>query len=224
VIAPTVRGLREAKKRATARELAVAAYTLVRERGYDAVTIDDIAAEAGYSRRTFANHYASKPEAVVDGFLAHATVLGDLDPTVVPTSFDDVIDASEAYVLGIINGPVLDDVRALALIAHEHPVLESTAHARMQAYRAALAKDALGERFGSVRVHLFVGAVIGLLSGALHVVVADGVESLGCLVTGADPAPVPPAVTPELRAQLSTLVAEAFTHLRHGFAERPTSA
>lgn len=217
---PTVSGLREAKKRATARELAVAAYTLVRERGYDAVTIDDIAADAGYSRRTFANHYAGKPEAVVDGFLAHAAVLTDLDETHVPTSFDDVIDASEAYVLGIINGPVLDDVRALAIVAHEHRVLESTAHARMQAYRAALAQDALGERFGSVRVHLFVGAVIGLLSGALHVVVADGVENLGCLGPGADPAPVPPAVTPELRAQLSELVAEAFTHLRHGFSER----
>ena len=32
---PTASGLREAKKRATARELAIAAYTLVRERGYD---------------------------------------------------------------------------------------------------------------------------------------------------------------------------------------------
>ena len=207
---PTASGLREAKKRATARELAIAAYTLVRERGYDAVTIDDIAADAGYSRRTFANHYAGKSDAV----------LTDLDETHVPTSFDDVIDASEAYVLGIINGPVLDDVRALAIVAHEHRVLESTAHARMQAYRAALAQDALGERFGSVRVHLFVGAVIGLLSGALHVVVADGVENLGCLAPGADPAPAPPAVTPELRAQLSKLVAEAFTHLRHGFSER----
>ena len=67
---PTASGLREAKKRATARELAIAAYTLVRERGYDAVTIDDIAADAGYSRRTFANHYAGKPEAVVDGVTA----------------------------------------------------------------------------------------------------------------------------------------------------------
>ena len=72
---PTASGLREAKKRATARELAIAAYTLVRERGYDAVTIDDIAADAGYSRRTFANHYAGKPDAVVDGFLAHAAVM-----------------------------------------------------------------------------------------------------------------------------------------------------
>mgnify|MGYP003588791964 CR=1 FL=1 len=57
-------------------------------------------------------------------------------------------------------------------------------------------------------------------SRALHVVVADGVENLGCLAPGADPAPAPPAVTPELRAQLSELVAEAFTHLRHGFSER----
>lgn len=40
-------GLREQKKRATARELAATAYALVRERGYEAVTIDDIAAGAG---------------------------------------------------------------------------------------------------------------------------------------------------------------------------------
>lgn len=218
--APSAHGLREAKKRATARELALAAYALVREHGYDAVTIDDIASEAGYSRRTFANHYSGKPEAVVDGFLAHATLRSDTATMPVPETFDDVIDESETYVLGIINGPVLDDVRALAIIADEHRVLESTAHARMQAYRAALAQDALGERFGSVRVHLFVGAVIGLLSGALHVVVADGVDGLACRAPGDSSVPLtPPDVTPELRAQLSALVAEAFTHLRHGFSE-----
>lgn len=219
VILPSAHGLREAKKRATARDLALAAYALVRERGYDAVTIDDIAAEAGYSRRTFANHYSGKPEAVVDGFLAHAVIHPDTGTMPVPATFDEVIDASEVYVQRIINGPVLDDVRALAIIADEHRILESTAHARMQAYRAALAQDALGERFGSVRVHLFVGAVIGLLSGAMHVVVADGVEGVGCRQPGDSGPLTPPAVTPELRAQLSTLVGEAFMHLRHGFSE-----
>lgn len=57
-------GLREAKRQATSHALAWAAFDLAREHGVDAITIDDIVERAGYSRRTFANHYSCKEQAI----------------------------------------------------------------------------------------------------------------------------------------------------------------
>lgn len=62
--APTP-GLRDQKKAATRDALGVAAVTLAKSRGLDAVTADAIAAEAGVSTRTFHNYFANKEEAVL---------------------------------------------------------------------------------------------------------------------------------------------------------------
>jgi AcrR family transcriptional regulator len=57
-------GLRELKKRRTRAELSWATIRLVVEHGYDNVKVEDIAAAAGVSTRTFNNYFAGKGEAI----------------------------------------------------------------------------------------------------------------------------------------------------------------
>jgi AcrR family transcriptional regulator len=58
-------GLRERKKRQTRESLHRAALDLVEQKGFSAVTTDEIAARAGVSPRTFFNYYSSKDGAVL---------------------------------------------------------------------------------------------------------------------------------------------------------------
>lgn len=69
-------GLRERKKLATRRALGVAAMQLAVERGLDNVLVDDIAARAGVSPRTFNNYFSSKYEAMCAPAMDRGRLLG----------------------------------------------------------------------------------------------------------------------------------------------------
>jgi AcrR family transcriptional regulator len=58
--------VRERKKRETWRLVHAAALRLMTDRGFDAVSVDDIVAAAGISRRTFFNYFAGKESVVFD--------------------------------------------------------------------------------------------------------------------------------------------------------------
>jgi AcrR family transcriptional regulator len=69
-------GLRERKKLATRQALSTAAMRLAVERGLENVVVEDIAAAAGVSARTFNNYFASKYDAICARTLDQADKVG----------------------------------------------------------------------------------------------------------------------------------------------------
>jgi AcrR family transcriptional regulator len=70
-------GLRERKKRATRVALSRATIRLCVERGWDNVTVEDIAAAANVSVRTFRNYFSGKAEAIAASHLERMLRVAD---------------------------------------------------------------------------------------------------------------------------------------------------
>ncbi|BDZ51631.1 TetR family transcriptional regulator [Frondihabitans sucicola] len=139
-------GLRERKRLATRRAIQVAVLRLVRQLGYDAVTVDMISRDADVSARTFFNYFPSKEDAVVG------------DPPILPEG-----DELRPFLEGSGRGRILHDVVDLIEIAteanitdrelvrwrrevlREHPELFARRTASMQQFEAQLG-DAIRQR------------------------------------------------------------------------------
>jgi AcrR family transcriptional regulator len=71
-------GLREQKKRATREAIARAAWKLFNRRGFDAVTVADIAREANVSEKTVFNYFPAKEDLVFAGGMQRIAKLIEL--------------------------------------------------------------------------------------------------------------------------------------------------
>ena len=203
----TTPGLRETKRRATAFALAQAAFDLARERGVDGFTIDEVCARAGYSRRTFANHFAGKEEAIVA--VAVERVRHALEDP--PDDDLPLLDWLQAMAARQLNDGLLMVLRELRALAQEHPplrphLLEVQRGIRESARDAVMAR--LDGRASRVSAHLLVGAAYGALACVL-----DGYVPVR--LAGTAPAATPPGQEPAM--SLEEFLDLTFEHLRHGF-------
>jgi AcrR family transcriptional regulator len=92
-------GLRERKKRETRESIAAAAAVLFAERGFDAVTVEEVARAANVSRQTVFNYFRSKEEMLFDRDReVEAALVGALRERGPGTSVVDVFRAhTEAF-------------------------------------------------------------------------------------------------------------------------------
>jgi AcrR family transcriptional regulator len=68
---------REIARAAVQAELSLAAYDLVVEKGYDNVTLDDMAAAGGVSRSTFLRYFRTKDQAILVALKAYVERMAD---------------------------------------------------------------------------------------------------------------------------------------------------
>lgn len=202
--------LREIKRRATARELAQAAFDLALERGVDGFTIDEVTDRAGYSRRTFANHYAGKEEAIVG--VAAERVRHALDTA--PDEDLPLVDWLQSVARAQLNDGLLLVLRDLRILAEGHPplrphLLEVQRGIRETARDAVLAR--VDGRASRIYAHLLVGAAYGaltcVLDGHIPVRLPGTAPAAGQLGAGDEAGEL----------TLDQFVDLTFTHLREGF-------
>ncbi|AZO17031.1 TetR family transcriptional regulator [Mesorhizobium sp. M2A.F.Ca.ET.043.05.1.1] len=124
--APKPEGLRERKRRETSRRIADAGLKAFLANGYDATTLDEIAAAAGISRRTFFHYFKSKDEVLFASLGNHASVVKASILAEPPTG--TAIDIARDALLNIIGSFQGSQMMATAKIMRESKTLRSRRH------------------------------------------------------------------------------------------------
>ena len=138
--------LRATQARRTRAAIRAAALALTRERGYAAMTVDDVAALAGVSRRTVFNHFSSKTDLLVVG-------LEPPEPEAIETFVDGTGSLLEDLGALLASGAeAVESERGWLLsfpeIVRDNPEIERAIHERLRAIAVSLA-DAAGRRLGT---------------------------------------------------------------------------
>jgi AcrR family transcriptional regulator len=164
-------GLAARKKERTRRELGQAAMRLFVERGYDATTIEEIAAAVDISPRTFYRYFPTKEHLVTTlartsmaSFCAEVSARPD-DELPLATVREATIAAYGDYWRDV------DHLRSLLRLLRETPALRARwldeSHHQQQQVADVLAPR-LGEKPGSVRSIIVAGAIIHAWNTALE--------------------------------------------------------
>jgi len=168
--------LRDKKKEATAYALAEAAFELALKQGMDGFIVDDIVQKAGFSRRTFANYFSCKEEAVTEYFIGNVSkedqdmLFTGLPPDTTP------LDALYNLLKLQFTSEFLHKLRQFVSLANQYPTLEpyilSIFH-RLQITAQQTLEQFSHGRYTDGYTHLLAGAVYGafmpILDGRLNV-------------------------------------------------------
>ncbi len=195
------------KKEATAHALAVAAFQLTLEKGLDGFVVDDIVKRAGYSRRTFANHFSRKEEAVVMAALPFESMEEAMSLHAEIPSGATPLDMLHQWMKMQFTADLLRRLRELHLMSERYPTLEPhilSMYRRLLAAAHESLHDLFQDRYPIGYSHQLIGAVYGMI-----LPIVDG--SLPVKFPG-DP-PDDAIESPTFEQYLDT----AFGYLRHGF-------
>lgn len=177
--------LRDMKKEATWHILAETTFALALEKGLDGFTIEDVAQRAGYSRRTFANHFSCKEEAVAMAALAlnggpQETLREDLLREVESAAYITPVEALMRWLRMQFTANLLRKLRSLIELSQAYPTLEPYVLNMLHRLQTA-AKEELdrfcGDRYPKGYTRILAGAVFGavmsILEGDVDIAIPD---------------------------------------------------
>lgn len=159
------RGLREIKKEATAHALAESAFELASERGMDGFVIADVVQRAGYARRTFANHFSCKEEAVASVLFASADAV--LTFTTGLPAGTSLLDALHEWLRSQLDADAFQKARKLMSLCQQHPALEPHVLAAVRHMRQSTPevwREFTKGRYSDQYIQVLLAAVYGTIS------------------------------------------------------------
>jgi AcrR family transcriptional regulator len=206
--ATATEGLRERKKRETRAAIVRHAMKLFAARGFDAVTVADVAHAAGVSEKTVFNYFPAKEDLVVHGGAERLDALIEAIRTRPPSA--SVVQpfraATMAFIDQVQTGSVEDIVAVPRLVAGSKSLRDRLFLAWEQ--EAALLTPVVGEATGHVGDELVPAVVARTLAWTHRVVLRTALRRL---LAGDDQV----AVATDLRTEAN----RAYDLLERGLAE-----
>ena len=159
-------GLRQRKLQETRERLTRAAMALFLERGFEAATIDDIAAAADVSRRSFFHYFASKEDVVAawQEDAAAALVAGIL----ARPADESMLTAAENAIAAAVKRIDPTEAAAMSRLKRDNPALHARDQLKYEKLERALA-DGLAQRAGRKSDRLKARLVAMIATGAMRV-------------------------------------------------------
>jgi AcrR family transcriptional regulator len=159
-------GLRERKRQQTRERLTRVAMALFLERGFEATTLDDIAAAADISRRSFFHYFASKEDVV---FAWHEEITAALIAAVAARPRDEsMLSAAENAISAMARQIEPNEAIAMARLKRDNPALQARDQVKYEKLERALA-DALAKRAGHKAEKLQARLVAMIATGAMRI-------------------------------------------------------
>ncbi|WP_409410494.1 TetR/AcrR family transcriptional regulator [Bradyrhizobium sp. AUGA SZCCT0160] len=159
-------GLRARKRQQTRERLTRAAMMLFLERGFDATTLDDIAAAADVSRRSFFHYFASKEDVV---FAWQEEIMTALIAAVAARpAGENMLTAAENAIAAMVRQLDPSEAIAMARLKRDNPALQARNQVKYEMLERTLA-DALGKRAGHKTERLQARLVAMITTGAMRI-------------------------------------------------------
>jgi AcrR family transcriptional regulator len=169
--------LLERRRQLVRADLARVAIALFAERGFDAVTVDDVAAAAGISQRTFFRYFATKDEVVLE-YERHLLrrLLAAFDDRPVTEGAVTALREAFRFTSHVEEADRADVVRRGRILAAA-PALQARADGERVAERQALVERVaarMGEPVDDLRPRAVVAAMTAVADGEFRAWTGDG--------------------------------------------------
>ena len=157
--------LRDKKKLATRQAMAEAAFNLAAERGVDGFVVEDIVTKAGYSRRTFANYFTCKEEAIANSLTMNDYLEG-ADPFSFSSKDHTPLGTIEIFIRRSFTINKLKRLKGLISLSRNHPTLRlyvTGVLMEMQDFAGRNISAEYGNEYPQEYYRILIGAVFGAI-------------------------------------------------------------
>ncbi|MBX6766268.1 MAG: TetR family transcriptional regulator [Actinomadura rubrobrunea] len=155
-------GLRQRKKEQTRQRIAAVALRLFTERGYDAVTVNQIAEAAEVAKATLFAYFPTKESLVLDGVGGDDLARIVASRSAGQTCLDALRAHFRAFAARRIPEADLDALLARVRVIQDSPALQSAANALLYQQRQALAQ-VLADEYGPTAAALMAAQIAASL-------------------------------------------------------------